>query len=181
MMISNGVSMDMTKSPLKIVCDAGPIIHLDELDCLNLLNDFHEILIGPTVKNEIQRNRKNIFSRVRLQLKEVTLKIPADPTILTMCRAFLLDAGEIESLAIIEKEPQALFLTDDAAARLVVERMGFKVHGTIGILLRSIRRRQMEPADVLRILESVPLKSTLFIKSSLLEEIKRKVRNEFNL
>ena len=173
--------MDMTKSPLKIVCDAGPIIHLDELDCLHLLNDFQEILIGPTVKNEIQMNQKNIFSRFNLQITEVTLKPPTNPTILTMCRAFLLDAGEIEALAIMEKEPEALFLTDDAAARLVVERMGFKVHGTIGILLRSIRRKQMKPGEVLSILESMPLRSTLFIKPSLLEEIKLKVRNEFNL
>ena len=30
----------------KVVCDAGPLIHLDELDCLDLLGDYPEVL-GP--------------------------------------------------------------------------------------------------------------------------------------
>ena len=180
-MIWNGAFVEMNKSPLRIVCDAGPIIHLDELDCLHLLNDFQEILIGPTIQSEIQKNRQNIVMGVDLKFREIPLSVPADPTLSAMCRAFSLDAGEIESLAIMEKEPEAIFLTDDAAARLVGERMGFQVHGTIGILLRSIRRKQMIPEEVLGILESMPLKGTLFIKPSLLEEIKINVRNEFNL
>jgi hypothetical protein len=28
------------ESPLAVVCDAGPLIHLDELSCLDLLADF---------------------------------------------------------------------------------------------------------------------------------------------
>jgi predicted nucleic acid-binding protein len=92
-----------------------------------------------------------------------------------------LDAGEIEALAIMEKNPQAIFLTDDASARLVTAQMGFKVHGTIGILLRSIRRRQMEPGEVLRILKEVPSRTTLYIKPSLLDEMILKIRKEFNL
>ena len=27
-----------------VVCDAGPLIHLDELGCLGLLSDFREVL-----------------------------------------------------------------------------------------------------------------------------------------
>jgi hypothetical protein len=26
-----------------VVCDAGPLIHLDEIDCLDLLSDFAEV------------------------------------------------------------------------------------------------------------------------------------------
>jgi predicted nucleic acid-binding protein len=175
----NGAYMDVNKVSSNAVCDTGPLIHLDELGCLHLLNDFQEILIGPTVRNEVQRNRQNIFTRIKLQIAEGSPKTIANPTLLAMCRAFSLDAGETECLAIMERAPDALFLTDDAAARLVAERLGFKVHGTIGIILRSLRRRQMKLKEVLDILESVPLKSTLFIRPSLLEEIKLKVRHEF--
>ena len=28
-----------------VVCDAGPLIHLDELDCLDLLGDYPEVLV----------------------------------------------------------------------------------------------------------------------------------------
>ena len=93
----------------------------------------------------------------------------------------------------MEQSPQAMFLTDDAAARLVAEQMGFNVHGTvaeqmgfnvhgtIGILVRSIRRGQMSPKEVLDVLTKVPLKTTLYIRHSLLEEILLRIKNEFNL
>jgi predicted nucleic acid-binding protein len=89
--------------------------------------------------------------------------------------------GETEALALMEKNPQAIFLTDDASARMVAEQMGFKVHGTIGILVRSIRRNQMEPGEVLRILRGVPFQSTLYIKPSLLDDVILKIKKEYNL
>lgn len=81
----------------------------------------------------------------------------------------------------MEQTPQAMFITDDAAARLVAEQMGFNVHGTIGIVIRSIRRGQMSPNEVLEILKDIPLNTTLYIKHSLLEEIQLKIMKEFNL
>ncbi len=57
-----------------------------------------------------------------------------------MCRIFSLDAGETEALAIIEKDPDSMFLTDDASARLVAEQIGFKVHGTLGIKTYPVKR-----------------------------------------
>ncbi len=98
-----------------------------------------------------------------------------------MCRLFSLDAGEIEALSVMGKNPTAVFFTDDAAARFVAEQMDYKVHGTIGILIRSIRRGQREPEHILWTLTEIPLKSTLHIKHTLLETVKAKVRLEFNL
>ncbi len=81
----------------------------------------------------------------------------------------------------MEKNPQAIFLTDDASARMVAEQMRFKVHGTMGILIRAIRRGQMEAEEVLRILKEVPSQTTLYIKLSLLDEIILKIKKEYNL
>jgi len=171
----------MTKSPLRVICDAGPIIHLDELDCLDLLNDFKEIILPATVTKEIKRNRKLALEKIRRKFIELPGKKPRNEQLLTMCQVFSLDIGEIEALAVLEKYPNAMFLTDDAAARLVAERMGFKVHGTIGLLVRSIRRRQRKPLDVLKILSDIPNKSTLYLKTSLLEDAKMRIRKEFGL
>jgi hypothetical protein len=44
----------MIEKATDIVCDAGPIIHLDELDCLDLLADFREILLTVSVVEEIE-------------------------------------------------------------------------------------------------------------------------------
>jgi predicted nucleic acid-binding protein len=59
--------------------------------------------------------------------------------------------------------------------------MKFKVHGTIGVLIRSIRRRMRKPDEILQILAEIPLISTLHIKPSLLNEIIQMVKNEFSL
>ncbi|MGA2463635.1 MAG: DNA-binding protein [Thermodesulfobacteriota bacterium] len=171
----------MIKSGLKGVCDSGPIIHLDELRCLHLLGDFEEILISDIIYDEVKRHRVFDIKKFNLPFVISPEKIPVNELLFTLCRIFSLDAGEIEALAIMEKNPQAIFLTDDASARLVAAQMGFKVHGTIGILVRSIRRRQMEPGEVLRILKEVPSRTTLYIKPSLLDEIILKIRKEFNL
>ena len=37
----------------KVVLDAGPIIHLDEITCLHLLSDFKELLVPEAVWKEI--------------------------------------------------------------------------------------------------------------------------------
>ena len=117
-----------------------------------------------------------------MELVKLVKDVPqSSPKFHTMSRIFSLDAGETEALAIIEKNPDAMFLTDDASARLVAEQIGFKVHGTIGIIVRSIRRAQMNPEQVLRILREIPFKSSLYIKPSLLEEVILKIKNEFNL
>ena len=98
-----------------------------------------------------------------------------------MSRSFALDAGETQALALIKEIPNAIFLTDDSAARIVASQMGFEVHGTIGILARAVRRGYRKPDEVLRVLSELPRKSTLYIKPSLLEEIIFKIRHEFGL
>ena len=135
----------------------------------------------PQWQKEISRNRKSALENMRRELTELPGKKPKNEQLLTMCQVFSLDIGEIEALAVLEKYRNAMFLTDDAAARLVSERMGFKVHGTIGLLVRSIRRRQRKPPDVLKILSDIPNKSTLYLKPSLLEDAKMRIRKEFGL
>jgi len=56
--------------------------------------------------------------------------------------------------------------------------LGLKVHGTIGIVVRSIRRGQRTKSQVLELLRAIPEKSTLHLKRSLLQEIIRRVEND---
>ena len=41
------------RSKIKVVCDSGPIIHLDELECLYLLRDFDKVLVPDGVRREV--------------------------------------------------------------------------------------------------------------------------------
>ena len=171
----------MIKSQAKLICDAGPIIHLDEISCTDLLNDFDEIIVPPAVEREITTHRPSVLRGSGLILRTHDEGMDIREELLTLCRSFSLDAGEIEALALMEKYSPAIFLTDDSAALLVAEQMRFNVHGTIGILVRSIRRGQKRPEKVLQILSEIPQKSSLYIKASLLKEIMQKIMDEFRL
>jgi predicted nucleic acid-binding protein len=164
-----------------IVCDAGPIIHLDELNCLDLLSDFRDIIIPFEVEKEINKHRSSALKSADLAWKRTTGEIDINNRLMTFCKVFSLDLGETQALAIMAKNPQALFLTDDAAARLVAEQMRFNVHGTIGIVVRSLRRRQRKPEEVIQILSNIPAKSTLYIRHTLLKDIVGEVESEYNL
>lgn len=74
-------------------------------------------------------------------------------------------------MSCMELRPEALLLTDDAAALIAANSLGYRAHGTLGVLLRSIRRSQRERQDVIAILRSLPKVSSLHIRRSLLEEI----------
>lgn len=171
----------MIKLIPRVVCDAGPIIHLDELNCLDLLADFQEILVPSKVYEEAQRHRPAALQEPNLSFTVRSVDVHADERLYAVCRIFSLDAGETEALILIKKNPDAILLTDDASARLVAEQMGFRVHGTIGILIRSIRRGLRTPEEVMRTLAELPTKSTLHMKHSLLKEISLRIKEEYRI
>ena len=156
---------------LVIVCDAGPLIHLDGLNCLTLLNDFDQILVPHQVWQEVERHRPAALSKPELILQQVDVTISTQSVFQALVRAFSLDLGEQAALSLMQGYSDAIFLTDDAAARLAAATLGYRVHGTIGVLLRAIRRHQRTQDEVLTILRSLPAQSTLHIRAELLQEI----------
>lgn len=40
-----------------VVCDAGPLIHLDEVGCIDLLHDFAQVLVPTKVWEEVMQHR----------------------------------------------------------------------------------------------------------------------------
>ncbi len=159
------------EAALSVVCDAGPIIHLDELDCLSLLNDFDQVLVPSQVWQEVAHHRHSALSKSDLSLQQVHVIICSDPPFQSLVRSLSLDLGEQAALSLMQNHSEAIFLTDDAAARLAAVTLGYRVHGTIGILLRAIRRNQKTAYDVIAILRSIARQSTLHIRPKLLEEI----------
>lgn len=166
------------KSPLSIVCDAGPLIHLDELNSTSLLNDFAQVMVPIQVWQEVQVHRPGIWEKPDFNCQKIEVTISSDPSFEALIRTFSLDLGEQAALSLMQQYPEAIFVTDDAAARLVATTLGLRVHGTIGILLRAIRRQQRTRAEVLEILPNLPNQSTLHIKASLLEEIIARLKEQ---
>jgi predicted nucleic acid-binding protein len=83
----------------------------------------------------------------------------------------ILHTGELDALRVALENGRSLLLTDDTAARLAAGNLGIAVHGTIGVLVRSIRRHRRTAKQVLTVLQSLPQQSTLHLKKSLLEAV----------
>lgn len=158
-----------------VVCDAGPLIHLDELACLDLLADFQDILVPDQVWREVQRHRPSALDQSVVTLRRVLPTQPLPPVLEAMTRLLALHTGEMAALRVALEHPSILLLTDDTAARLAACNLAVRVHGTLGILLRAIRRRQRSKDSILETLRDLPQRSTLHLKRSLLDEVIREV------
>lgn len=164
----------------EVVCDAGPLIHLDEMDSLDLLADFEAVIVPEAAWAKVQRHRPAALEHPDVHLQCVEIGEP-DVQMETLLRALSLDAGETEALILMAQHPQAMYLTDDAAARLAAEQLGYRVHGTIGVLIRAIRRGRRKPAEVVDLLREIPHRSTLFVRPALLQDIIRQLEDELGL
>jgi len=154
-----------------VVCDAGPIIHLDELACLDLLENFSKIIIPTTVWQEIEKHRPQAIPYCERFAQKTNHKDKLTAELNSIVKLFSLHAGEIQALNIAQDYKADLILTDDTAARLAAGSIKIDVHGTLGILLRAIRLQQKTPLEVVTILKSIPEISSLHIKRSLLQNI----------
>jgi predicted nucleic acid-binding protein len=89
-------------------------------------------------------------------------------------RAFALDAGEAAALTIlVQRDPEPIFLTDDSAARLAAKALRLRSYGTLGVLLRALRRGLRSRAEVLGLLRAIPSQSTLHLGRAVLEDALR--------
>lgn len=154
-----------------IICDAGPLIHLDELGGLDLLAEFKSIIVPDAVCSEVERHRPAVFSNPQVSFSRTNPTKPAPAKLSALTQIFTLHLGEWEALRVALEFPDSIFLTDDTAARLAAGNLGIRVHGTVGILIRAIRRKQRTTAEVLEILTTLPERSTLHIKQSLLQSV----------
>lgn len=157
--------------PSLVVCDAGPLIHLDELGALDLLADFIEVLVPEAVWREVEKHRPDALSHPDVALKRISPQLAVSPALDSLAQVFSLHTGEWEALRVAMEHAPSLLLTDDTAARLAAGNLRIRTHGTIGILLRAIRRGQRSKNEILVILKSLHSRSTLHLKHSLLESV----------
>jgi len=170
--------MDEAERPGQLVAtDAGPLIHLDEVGSLDLLGDFSKVLVPDAVWSEVSKHRPSALTHTDVSLHRTEVEPTLPERLLEIFQSFSLHTGEVQAFQISLSIPADLLLTDDTAARLAGKHLGLTVHGTIGILLRSIRRGQRTPEQIAATLRSLPTESTLHLKASLLDEVIRAVES----
>jgi predicted nucleic acid-binding protein len=107
-----------SKSPLSLICDAGPLIHLDEINATSLLNDFEQVIVPEQVWQEVAIHRPEIWAVPGFTYQKTVVAIASSSNFQVLVRTFSLDLGEQAALSVMQQYPEAIFLTDDAAARM---------------------------------------------------------------
>lgn len=160
----------MDKTRPVIVADAGPIIHLDELACLDILTDFGMVCVPEAVWLEVLQHRPGAMAAFPSLFARQTSLITS-PLVTALTPLYTLHSGEQEALHLCSEFGNSLLLTDDTAARLAAKSLGIAAHGTLGLLIRAIRRQSRSKAQVLTLLLQIPTQTTLHIRPTLLADV----------
>src|SRR5947207_13241719 len=85
-----------------VVCDAGPLIHLDQLDCLDLLTDFSRIVIPDAVWLEVEHHRPSALKLEAVEFVRLKPKGEPSPELISMTSLLALHAGELHAVQIAQ-------------------------------------------------------------------------------
>jgi len=168
----------MATTKVVVVADAGPLIHLDELSSLDILADFGNIIVPNAVWCEVEHHRPQALKHQGVTLIRKNI-INFSTQVNALMPLYTLHLGEQEALHLCMDYSDSMLLTDDTAARLASKNIGITAHGTLGVLVRAIRRKTRSKAEVLALLRTIPLKTTLHIRASLLAEVIKDVDTAF--
>lgn len=81
-----------------IVCDAGPLIHLDEVGCVELLADFPRALVPLAVWDEVVKHRPGALAHSTVRFQKVTPGKVLSTELDVLSRLLGLHRGEQEAL-----------------------------------------------------------------------------------
>jgi len=160
-----------SRDALIAVADAGPLIHLAEVDALDLLRIFETLHLPAAVWREAVA-----YGRVRetalLDLGNLQrLNVPQAKVSLFAQEHGLgsLQAGELESLCLCQELGVLLLLTDDLAVRDAAKHLSVQPVGSLGIVVRAYHTRKIVRNVAERLLLGLYETSSLFVTRTIVE------------
>ena len=147
-----------------IVCDTAPLLSLQEADLLEILPLAGRIRVPLAVRAELQT-----LEPVPEWLEIAALKAPFKLEARGWVQAGILDIGESEAIALARQLNSDWLLTDDSAARLVAQREGIEVHGSLGVVLWAAATGHLDLSGARAALEALS-RSSLWISTRVLNE-----------
>ena len=120
-------------------------------------------MVPEAVFGEVLKHRPGTLDHRALPFRRLRSSAPEPPAL--EAQVLSLHTAEREALLVALEYRPGMRLTDNTAARLAAGNLG--IVGTIGILVRAIRRRQRTKPEILAILRALPARSTLPLKRSL--------------
>ena len=153
----------------RIVSNTGPLLHLSEARVLDLLNLAGEVHAPSSVEREVAYYVSAWRTPAWMTIDTLAESHAADA--IAWQQAGLLHTGEAETVALARQLDADWLLTDDTAARLVAQKLGLEVHGTLGIVLWAAVAGHLNRAKAVAALEGLA-HSSLWISARVMAEAK---------
>ncbi len=138
-----------------IVSNSGPLIHLAQIDRLNLIKElFEEVIIPYEVKLEvIDRGKDEGMADAFLIESEVengwiVVANKHNNKIKEIAESAGIDVGEASAIMLAKKLKYPI-LIDDLAARRFAIGLGLEVIGSIGVLIKSAKLQKIPKNEAL--------------------------------
>lgn len=158
---------DLKKEPA--VFDASPLVFFDVLGYAGLLSRLHQVLVPPAVVEEVITLPGEPGSGIPEE-EWVERRAPRAETLQKVENEMSEGRGEKEAIA-LALDLSALIVLDDKRARSYARRVGLRLTGTLGVLLRLHRvgfaSRSLE--EDLRLLEEADMRITPELRRMVLD------------
>lgn len=141
-----------------VVSDTTPLISLLKINSIDLLEKlFGRVLIPETVFNELTADKRFTSEAEQIRRRQfITVKSVQNPESANILkRATGLDQGESEAIVLTDELNADILLMDEAKGRAVSSQMGFKVMGTIGILMAAYEEKELTAVEVRKCVEDL--------------------------
>lgn len=141
-----------------VVSDTTPLISLLKIERIGLLEKlFGQVLIPQAVFDELTADEHFKFEADQIRRKQFikvkAVKNPESASILK--RATGLDQGESEAIILTDEQNADVLLMDEAKGRAVSFQMGFRIMGTIGILMAAYEENELTADEVRECVEGL--------------------------
>lgn len=151
------------------VSDSDVLIHLSKINQLELLqNQFSKIYISNIIYNETVVQGITLQKKDAFILKEfiqsgliLIKKVEAEKIIEIMERNHIHE-GESSIIALAKEFKVNYCLTNEIKVRKIIRSEGFKVVGTLGIILKSYNLGQVDKKDCINLLKNIQSSSREF-------------------
>lgn len=134
-----------------VVSDTTPLIALLKIERLDLLEKlFGNVLIPQAVYEELTVDERFKLEAEQLKQKEfITVRAVKNlDSVSILKRATGLDQGESEAIVLTDEVKAELLLMDEAKGRAVSNEMGFRIMGTIGVLMAAYEEHELTSEEV---------------------------------
>ncbi len=173
----------MGRGRLVAVTDAGPLIHLTEIDCLHILSIFANLHIPDAVWAETVEYGRTPGEDLLKLSKIERHSIPQSDVTGFVERNDLKDlhSGECECLYLSKQIDVPILLTDDLAVREAAKRLKLVPVGSLGIVARAYHLGKISIADAQHHILNLYEVSSLFVTRVIVEMAIDQLQNPLSL